>query len=221
MKLIIGNCNYSSWSLRPWLFLRHHEITFETQRISLFTDSMEQEMASFFSDNKVPVLHEDGLEVWDSLAILEYLAERYPEQAAWPQDRRARAVARSVSAEMHSSFTALRAEMPMNCRRRFPGFRPSAAVQQDLDRLFSVWHYCRTRYGAGGSWLFGGFSVADCMFAPVVMRLVSYEIELDQTAQAYVDRVYSSTAAREWVEMGRQETEVIEQDEADWPSLAL
>ena len=103
MKLIIGNCNYSSWSLRPWLFLRHHEITFETQRISLFTDSMEHEMASFFSDNKVPVLQDDGLEVWDSLAILEYLAERYPEKGGWPQDSRPRAVARSVSAVARES----------------------------------------------------------------------------------------------------------------------
>jgi glutathione S-transferase len=221
MKLIIGNCNYSSWSLRPWLFLRHHQIPFETQRISLFTDTMEQEMTPFFSDGKVPVLQDDGLEVWDSLAILEYLAERYPDKGGWPADAGGRAVARSVSAEMHSSFSALRSEMPMNCRRRFPGFALSEQGRRDVDRLFAVWRYCRTRYGQQGPWLFGGFTVADCMFAPVVMRLVSYEIALDATARDYVDTLYASEAAREWVELGRLETEVIEEDEADWPSVAL
>lgn len=221
MKLIIGNCNYSSWSLRPWFFLRYHQIPFETQRISLFSETMEREMAPFFSDDKVPVLLDDGLEVWDSLAILEYLAERYPDKDGWPQDSRARAVARSVSAEMHSSFPALRGEMPMNCRRRFPGFKLSEQGQRDVDRLFSVWRHCRGHYGSSGPWLFGGFTVADCMFAPVVMRLVSYEIVLDETARSYVDTLYSSVAAREWVEIGRREQEIIEQDEADWPSVAL
>lgn len=218
LRLIIGNYNYSSWSLRPWFFLRHHRIEFETTRVSLFTETMEKQLAPYFSDGKVPVLRHDELEVWDSLAILEYLAELLPDLHGWPQERSARAVARSISAEMHSSFSSLRNQMPMNCRRRFPSFQPDSATARDLGRLFSVWSFCRRRFGEGGPWLFGKFSVADCMYAPVVMRLVSYCIELDDIVGAYVDTVYNCPAARDWIELGRKEKEVIPEDEADWPS---
>ena len=221
LTLVIGNQNYSSWSLRPWFFLKHHGIAFDSRWISLFSETMEQDMTPYFSDGKVPVLNDDDLEVWDSLAILEYLVERFPENAGWPEDVRARAVARSVSAEMHTSFPDLRSEMPMNCRRRFPGFKPSAGARRDLDRLFVVWNYCRSRFGQAGPWLFGRFTAADCMFAPVVMRLVSYEIELDEVASAYVDTLYNSSAAQEWIAAGKAEPEVIAEDEADWPSQPI
>jgi len=178
-------------------------------------------MAPYFSDGKVPVLCDGDLEIWDSLAILEYLVERFPEKEGWPADIRARAVARSVSAEMHTSYPDLRSEMPMNCRRRFVGFKPSAGARRDLDRLFSVWNDCRSRFGQGGPWLFGRFTVADCMFAPVVMRLVSYEIELDEVASAYVDTLYNAPAAQEWTAAGKAEPEVIAEDEADWPSQPI
>lgn len=221
LTLIIGNCNYSSWSFRPWLFLAHHEIPFETKNISLFTDTMQAELAPYFSDGKVPVLRDEGLEVWDSLAILEYLSERFPECHGWPEDVRARAHARAASAEMHSSFPDLRNEMPMNCRRRFPGFSPGPGAQRDIQRLFDVWSFCRRTYGQQGPWLFGRFGVADCMYAPVVMRLVSYEIELDPVARAYADTLYQSPAAQRWIALGKAESEVIAEDEADWPSQPI
>jgi glutathione S-transferase len=218
LKLVIGNHNYSSWSLRPWLMLRFHDIPFECQRVSLFVETMGTELAPYFSDGKVPVLLDGDDQVWDSLAILEYLAERLPAIEGWPADRRARAVARSVSAEMHSSFPALRSELPMNCRRRFPGFEPSPDAQRDIDRVLAVWRFCRDRFGAAGPWLFGRFSVADCMYAPVVMRFVSYEVKLDPASRAYVETLSRCPAMAEWVELARAEPEVIEEDEAPWPS---
>ena len=218
LKLIIGNHNYSSWSLRPWLMLRYHGVPFECRKVSLFTETMERELTPYFSDTKVPVLLDGEDQVWDSLAILEYLAERLPEIRAWPEGRRARAAARSVSAEMHSSFPDLRSEMPMNCRRRFPGFRPSPRAQRDIDRVLAVWRFCRERFGTEGPWLFGGFGAADCMYAPVVMRFLSYGIPLDDAAERYAQTLADCPAMLEWVELARAEPEVIDEDEADWPS---
>jgi glutathione S-transferase len=219
LTLVIGNQNYSSWSLRPWFFLAHHGIPFQTRKVRLFTDSMERDLAMHFSDNKVPVLIDDDLEVWDSLAILEYLAERFPEARGWPHEPSARAVARSVCAEMHSSFFALRNELPMNCRRRFPGFQPGPKAQRDIDRVMGLWNFCRERYGSAGPWLFGRFGVADCMYAPVVMRLLSYEIPLDPISTLYARALYDDPAIRRWVKDAAEEEEVIEEDEADWPSV--
>ena len=219
--LVIGNQNYSSWSLRPWLFLQHHGIPFTTKKISLFTETMERDLEPYFSDSKVPVLLDGDLVIWDSLAILEYLAERYPQKGGWPDEPKARALARSVSAEMHSSLPDLRNEMPMNCRRRFPGFKLSDQAGRDVERVYAVWRFCRQQHGADGPWLFGRFTVADCMFAPVVLRLVSYEIEMDELIRDYVMTVYNSSAIQAWIQAGRDESEVIEEDEADWPSEAL
>ncbi|TVO78485.1 glutathione S-transferase family protein [Sedimenticola selenatireducens] len=219
LTLVIGNQNYSSWSLRPWLFLAHHEIPFNTKKVKLFTESMARDLSVHFSDTKVPVLLDGDLEVWDSLAILEYLAEQFPEKQGWPADRAARAVARSAAAEMHSGLFGLRNELPMNCRRRFPGFKPGPAAQRDIDRVQALWRYCREQYGAAGPWLFGHFSVADCMYAPVVMRLLSYEVALDPLSKAYTETLYHSPAMQQWIKAGREEPEVIDEDEADWPSV--
>ncbi len=219
LTLVIGNQNYSSWSLRPWLFLRHHGIPFAEKKVLLFTGTMEQELAPYFSDSKVPVLRDGDFEVWDSLAILEYLAEIFPDKQGWPNDLQARAVARSVCAEMHSGLFGLRSELPMNCRRRFPGFSPGDAAARDIRRVADIWRRCRENYGQGGPWLFGRFSIADCMYAPVVMRLLSYEIPLDPVSRDYADTVYRCEAMQHWVKAGRGEIEVIEEDEADWPSL--
>lgn len=219
LTLVIGNQNYSSWSLRPWLFLAHHAIPFKTKKVSLFTDSMERDLAVHFSDNKVPILIDEDLEVWDSLAILEYLVERFPETRGWPEERSARAVARSVCAEMHSGFFGMRGELPMNCRRRFPGFEPGPEAQRDIDRVLGLWRFCRERYGASGPWLFGEFSAADCMYAPVVMRLLSYEIPLDAVSTVYARTLFESPAMQQWVKAGAGEAEVIDEDEADWPSV--
>lgn len=218
LTLVIGNQNYSSWSLRPWLFLAHHDIAFDCRKVKLFTDSMQGELAPYFSDSKVPVLLDGELQVWDSLAILEYLAEQYPDKKGWPLDPVARATARSVSAEMHSGLFGLRNELPMNCRRRFPGFTPGPEAQRDIERVQAVWAYCRARHGAGGPWLFGEFSVADCMYAPVVMRLLSYEIELDPVSDAYCRTLFEDGAMQRWVRAAEDEVEVILEDEADWPS---
>jgi len=219
LTLVIGNQNYSSWSLRPWLFLAHHAIPFKTKKVSLFTDGMERDLAVHFSDNKVPVMIDGDLEVWDSLAILEYLVERFPETRGWPEERSARAVARSVCAEMHSGFFGMRGELPMNRRRRFPGFEPGPEAQRDIDRVLGLWQFCRERYGAAGPWLFGEFSAADCMYAPVVMRLLSYEISLDAVSTVYARKLFESPAMQQWVKAGAAELEVINEDEADWPSV--
>ena len=218
LTLVIGNQNYSSWSLRPWLFLAHHNIPFDCRKVKLFTDSMQRELAPYFSDSKVPVLLDRELQVWDSLAILEYLAERYPEKRGWPACPAARAVARSICAEMHSGLFGLRSELPMNCRRRFPGFIPGQEAQRDIERVQAVWRLCREHYGAAGPWLFGEFSIADCMYAPVVMRLLSYQIPLDSMAEAYCRTLYDNAAMQRWIRAAVDEIEVIREDEADWPS---
>ncbi|MES9859165.1 MAG: glutathione S-transferase family protein [Sedimenticola sp.] len=221
LTLVIGNQNYSSWSLRPWLFLRHHQIPFSCRKVSLFVETTAADLTPYFSDAKVPVLHDEELEVWDSLAILEYLAEHFPEKQGWPKASATRAVARAVSAEMHSSFFDLRRELPMNCRHRFPGFKPTGAAQRDIHRVQNIWRLCREMYGEEGPWLFGNFSVADCMFAPVVLRLISYEVALDDVAREYTETLYSSAAIQEWVAASKSETQVIKEDEAEWPSVAI
>ena len=221
LTLIIGNCNYSSWSLRPWLFLRHHNIDFAERHIALSTATTESELATYFSGGKVPVLLDGDREIWDSLAILEYLADRFPETQGWPTDTEAKAVARSVAAEMHSSFPHLRNALPMNCRRKFPHFKISQETQSDIDRITTVWRFCRERFGENGPWLFGQFSVADCMYAPVVVRFVGYDVSLDPVSQAYVDTVYQSPALQAWIAKGKAEQEVIPEDEAEGESLPI
>lgn len=210
--LVFGNKNYSSWSLRPWLWMRQCGIPFSEQRIALFTDTYKEELKPYYSNFKVPVLLDGDFIVWDSLAIVEYLAEKHGH--GWPADEKARAVARCVSAEMHSSFTALRSAMPMNCRKHFPGFVISDDVQQDIDRIVDLWEHCRTSYGAGGDWLFGDFSIADAMYAPVVLRLHGYDVTTSGIAGDYIQHVLANEHIQDWIEAGRRETEVIGQDEA-------
>lgn len=217
LKLIIGNQNYSSWSLRPWLFLKHHEIEFELTKVALFTPEMEPQLAPFHSNNKVPVLTDDGDIIWDSLAILEYLAERHPQLKGWPEDTYDRAIARSMCAEMHSSFVDLRTDMPMNCRRFCKGYEYSAGTQQDIDRICALWRYARNNYGQFGPWLFGEFSIADCMFSPVVVRLLGYDVTLDPISEEYAHTVIESPAMQSWINDARNEPEVIKEAEVDWP----
>lgn len=215
LTLIIGNKNYSSWSLRPWVFMRHFDIKFTEKRIPLFTATTDEELSPYFSDFKVPVLQDGDLAVWDSLSILEYLSENRLEGKGLPANARARAVARSVSAEMHSSFPNLRNELPMNCRKQFSGRQLSAEAQREIDRVMQIWQHCRTKYGMGGDWLFGEFSIADAMYAPVALRFAGYDIPLDETAQTYVQTMLAHPAITEWVEAGKQETEIIEMDEVE------
>ncbi|MCG8429465.1 MAG: glutathione S-transferase family protein [Chromatiales bacterium] len=218
LTLVIGNCNYSSWSLRPWLFLQQHQIPFHEQRVTLSESTTLEQLSSFFSGDKVPILITGEQQIWDSLAILEYLAESFPECAGWPADAKARAVARSVSAEMHSSFFNLRGGMPMNCRKRFPGFPLTPEIQADVDRICEIWRYCREQFGQNGPWLFGDFSIADCMYAPVVIRFVGYDVALDPVSQAYADHLYNTPSLQAWINCGKAEIEVIEEEEVDWNS---
>lgn len=218
MKLTIGDFNYSTWSMRPWVFIHKHSLPVAVDHYGLSTSEMQEALAASFSGGKVPVLRDQGNEIWDSLAILEYLGERFPETRPWPEDISARAVARSVSAEMHSSFVALRREAPMNLRRRFPGYQLSEAAVVDVERIDAVWCYCRERFGNTGPWLFGEFSIADAMFVPVVMRFRSVDVELGTVAGHYRRTVEQDPSVREWIRQGLLEDHLVAEDELDWPS---
>lgn len=213
LALVIGNKNYSSWSLRPWLALKHVGEPFEEIRIPLYTPESYAELARWSPSGKVPVLIEGDERVWDSLAICEYLAERFPARALWPAARSARAVARSVSAEMHSGFTALRTHMSMNVRRSLPGQGRAPGVQEDIDRVIAIWKDCRRRFGAGGPFLFGGFSIADAMYAPVALRFTTYCVALDEECAAYVEALRALPAMQEWIAAACAEREMIQEFE--------
>ena len=221
MKLIIGNQNYSTWSMRPWFFVKHHDLDIEIEKLVLFTSETADMLSQHFSNGKVPLLMDGELEIWDTMAILEYLAEKFPHCRAWPSKSSARAVARSVCAEMHSSFSALRNELPMNCRSYFPGYQLSEAALKDVSRIQQIWNTCRATYGQNGPWLFGAFSIADAMYAPVVMRFRSVDVELDSVSRAYYDTMHQSSAVAQWLEEGALETDTLKEDELDWPSEAI
>lgn len=210
--LVIGNKNYSSWSLRAWLLLSEAGIAFDEVRLRLDTPEFPQQIREYSAAGQVPVLIVDQQPVWDTLAIAETVAERWPATALWPDDPAARAHARSISAEMHSGFAALRGAMPMNCRAFGRRVSLPDDVTHDIDRIFDIWTDCHRRYGGG--WLFGTrFSVADAMFAPVVLRFRTYGINLPDAACHYPARLLKSEALLNWLVAAESETEVVEQDE--------
>lgn len=216
LKLVIGNKNYSSWSLRPWFFLKNLNIDFEEELVFLFEDNMEERLKPYFSDSKVPVLvdyENDDLRVWDSLAIIEYIAEKFPDKQGWPTDVKARATARSISAEMHSGFNAIRNALPMNCKKHYASYSINADVQRDIDRIVNIWDFCKHNYGKNGPWLLGDFSGADAMFAPVVMCFVGYDIKLSGFAGEYMEMVLHNKHMQQWIEAGKKETQIIAIDE--------
>jgi glutathione S-transferase len=213
VKLVIGNKNYSSWSLRAWFLLKEAGIEFEEHRIPLDTDSTAGEIARFSPAGQVPVLLIDDEVIWDSLAIAETVAERWPDKRLWPANPASRAHARAVSAEMHSGFRALREAMPMNCRAMGRKVTISDEVAGDIDRIIEIWTECHHRYGDGGAWLFGDFSVADAMFAPVVMRFRTYGINLSESAGVFPARLLESAAIQDWLLESESETEVIKHEE--------
>jgi glutathione S-transferase len=212
-KLILGNKNYSSWSLRPYLALSHVGVPFDEVVIPLRHADTAERIAAHSPSGRVPVLVHGDLTVWDSLAICEYLADVFPEAKLWPADRAARATARSVSAEMHSGFAALRTDLPMNIRAERPRRELFAEVQADIARIRKIWRDCRARFGAGGRFLFGTFGVADAMFAPVVTRFRTYGINLDGGEAAYADAVWHLPALQRWAEAGQKEPWAIAQYE--------
>src|ERR1700732_3177578 len=188
LKLVIGNKNYSSWSMRPWLALRANNIPFDEVFIPLYTgEADKQRILSFTHSGKVPALIDGDVTIWDSLAIIEYLAERLPETRLWPEDRASRAHARSISAEMHSGFAALRNECGMNLRRPVGAITLSAEARANIARIQEIWTECRERFGRAGPFLFGAFGGADAMFAPVVHRFRTYAIPVTPEVQRYLD----------------------------------
>ena len=213
LTLVIGNKNYSSWSLRPWMVLRTFGVPFDEVMLQLDTPEFQAEIARWAPNRRVPALHDDALVVWDSLAICEYLNERYLDNRGWPADIAARAHARSAAAEMHSGFTALRTQMPMNMRRTPDAYRGDAAAAKDIARVQQLWRELRERHGAGGEFLCGAFSIVDAMFAPVVSRFLSYGVPMDATAQAFADAIQGLDAWREWRAAGEAEVEYLEDTE--------
>src|SRR6202142_3949826 len=188
LKLVIGNKNYSSWSMRPWLALRANDIAFDEVFIPLYTgDADKQRILGFTGAGKVPVLIDGDVRIWDSLAIIEYLAERFPEKRLWPEHRAQRAHARSVCAEMHSGFAALRNECGMNLHRPVRAIELSAEARANIARIEEIWNECRGRYGQLGPFLFGDFGAADAMFAPVVHRFRTYAVAVTKETQRYME----------------------------------
>ena len=216
LKLVIGNKNYSSWSMRPWLAMRANHIDFEEIFVPLYTDDKadKDRIVSFSRAGKVPVLIDGDVTIWDSLAIIEYLAERFPDAKLWPEDRAARACARSISAEMHSGFVPFRSECGMNLHRPVRAVTLSAEAEANVARIQDIWAECRARYGKSGPFLFGAFSAADAMFGPVVHRFRTYAIKLEGPAKAYMDAMTALPAFAEWTRAGLAETYVIERLEA-------
>jgi glutathione S-transferase len=213
--LVIGNKNYSSWSLRPWILMKTLGLAFTEQLIPMFDENWDAAVATVSPSRKVPVLIDDGHAVWETMAIMEYLHDKHPDAGVWPADRLARAMARSAANEMHGGFGGLRSAMPMNTRKVLPRRGRNEASHKDIARICELWNTCRGGYGRGGNFLFGAFCAADAMYAPVASRFMTYAVELDPVSQAYVDAVMALPAMQEWYAAGRQEPWIVEHDELD------
>ena len=204
--LYIGNKNYSSWSLRAWLLLKHFGIPFTEHQVSVAGRDYNAALKPLAGNARVPCLHENGFQIWESLAIAETLAERQP--AMWPADAQARARARSISAEMHAGFSHLRSDMPMNLKLKLQGKPATLEVQRDIDRIAEIWEEARRQFATpDGPWLFGAFSIADAMFAPIVWRLHVYNVALPPVAATYRDAMLAHPAMQEWYAAAIQESE--------------
>lgn len=213
--LVIGNKNYSSWSLRGWLAAKLSGIGFEEVLVRISEPEFRPELLRHSPSGLVPVLKHRERVIWESLAIIEYLAELRPDAGLWPADDGPRAFARSVSAEMHAGFRALRTNMPMNLKKSLPGKGRGPGVAEDIERVCEIWRVCRSRFGAGGPFLFGEATGADAMYAPVATRFRTYAVELDPLCQAYVDAVLALPAFREWHAAALEEPWIIPADEVD------
>ncbi len=203
--LIIANRNYSSWSLRPWLALTAAGVEFDEVLVQLGTPETEATIRRWSPSGRVPAFRDGEILVWDSLAICEHVAETHPGAALWPADPVARAIARSVTAEMHSGFASLRSHMTMNIRASYPDAGRGEGVEEDIARVAAIWTDCRTRFGAGGDLLFGHFTIADAFYAPVVSRFRTYGVALSGAAGDYMEAVWALPAMQDWVEKARAE----------------
>jgi glutathione S-transferase len=216
LRIVVGNKNYSSWSMRPWVLARQFQVPFEEVQLKFDESGGGLKVAGidrYSALGKVPVLMVDEQPVWDSLAICETLAELFPGKHLWPADAAARREARSVCAEMHSSFQGLRGAMPMNIRASLPGKGLNERSQKDIHRVVALWTACREKHGKAGPYLFGAFSVADAFYAPVVMRFKTYAVEVPAVARDYCEAVRDAAAVREWCEAALRETEFVAEDE--------
>ena len=213
LTLVIGNMNYSSWSMRPWVLMKQLGIPFEQVKLRFHTQEWDAQIARWSPSRLVPVLWRGEQSVWDTLAIIETLAEWHPDKGVWPRDPLARAFARSASAEMHSGFRDLRANMPMNIRASHPGKGMKPEVQANIDRIQSLWQEARQRFGTSGPFLFGDFCAADAMYAPVVMRFRTYGVKLPAQAAKYCEAMHAAPGVRAWVEESAQEKEFVAEDE--------
>ena len=211
--LIIGNKNYSSWSLRPWLLLKEKNITFSETKISLYEEKSKERLLKLSPSGKVPAFKHDENLVWDSLSICEYISELYPEANCWPTDSIQRSLARSISNEMHSGFFSIRNSLPMNCRAKTKFNNITKELQSDINRVCEVWRLCRDKHSTSGEYLFGGFTIADAMYAPIVLRFSSYEIEVGETEREYMNHVLTNSNLKEWIAEGVVEKEIIEESE--------
>jgi glutathione S-transferase len=219
LHLVIGNKNYSSWSFRPWLAMQVAGIAFEETVISLEAADFKSRVTAMSGAGKVPVLIDGDTRVWESLAILEYLAERFPAAGLWPSNAAARAQARSIAAEMHAGFLPLRRYFPMNVRRPVKSRAFDDAANADVARINAIWSECRAKFGAGGPFLFGSFGAVDAMYAPVVWRFHTYAIAVSATTHAYMSAVMALPAWSEWGEAARREPWVLPRAEVDWPEV--
>ena len=216
LKLIIGNRAYSSWSMRGWLAVKQSDEEFEEYVVPMFDAEWEERRSGDEfapSLGKVPILWDDECVVWDSLAIIEFLADRYGRELYWPEDDSARGMARSMSAEMHSSFANLRRELPMNVRKSYPPADLSQEVREEIDRILQLWAQARARFGGTGNFLFGEWCAADMMYAPVVTRFVTYGVPVPSFAAVYMKAVLSHPHVAEWIDKAQDEPWVIEQYE--------
>lgn len=211
-QLVLGDKNYSSWSLRTWLLMRMFSIPFEELNIDIYREGARVRVLEHVPSGKVPALKVHGLTIWDTAAVIEYLAESHPDCAIWPTDMEARAIARAVSAEMHSGFTSLRTEMPMDMNSSKPVKTVSKETGHDVTRIVEIWRMCRKKYGSAGKFLFGDFSAADAMYAPITSRFQTYGVNLsdygdDESATNYCETVLSLAPVKEWIQDGRQQME--------------
>jgi glutathione S-transferase len=219
LHLVIGNKNYSSWSMRPWIAMKVAGLRFEETVISLEAPDFKARVTKISGAGKVPVLIDDDVQVWETLAILEYLAEKFPAARLWPVDPAARAHARAIAAEMHAGFVPLRRHLPMNFWRPVKTRELDAEVAANVSRIEAMWSECRSRHGAGGPFLFGAFSAADAMYAPVVSRFHTYAVEVGGVSRAYMDAVMALPAWRQWRTAALREPWVLPHDEVDWPQV--
>jgi glutathione S-transferase len=211
--LVVANKNYSSWSMRASVLLRAFAIEFDEIVLKFGSEAWKREVRRYSPTGLVPVLVLPDGPVWDTLAIVETVAETWPDHPVWPAHPRARQVARSVCAEMHSGFRDLRSAMPMNIRSRYPGKGMTPGVREDIARITTLWTECRERFGGEGAFLFGAFSAADAFYAPVVMRFVTYAVPLPPACEAYANAIQAHPAVAEWIAAARAETDFVVEDE--------